>query len=98
MIPQSIQDFFVFIGWLFQSVIHLFGQVFLPVRFFYAFLQSLFSTAFSAPIIPEKIWSFDTQTLAVFQAVPYFNVLIYACVAGVAILFIVFILNTINQS
>ena len=98
MIPQSIQDFFVFVGWLFQSVIELFSHIFDPVRFFYTFLQSFFSNAFAPPISPENIWSFDNQTLAVFQSIPYFDTLIYAAVAGVAILFIVFILKTINQS
>lgn len=91
---QTASDFFVFLGWAWQNTTAILGNVFLPVRYIYTFLKQFFTSAFAPPAPPESIWSFGTDTLAIFSTIPYFNVLIYAVVLGITILFVVFLIKT----
>lgn len=91
---QTASDFFVFLGWAWQNTTSILGNVFLPVRYIYTFLKEFFDSAFAPPSTPDAIWSFDTGTLAIFGAIPYFNVLISVAVLGIMIFMVVFLLRT----
>lgn len=96
--PATISDFFIFLGWLWTNIVEIFKALFVPLQYIYSFFQSFFSTAFSSPVEPETIWSFNDETLAVFGAIPYFHILIAAAIAGISLLFIIFILKTFLKS
>lgn len=98
MLPQFVSDFFTFLGWLWTNIVDIFSALFVPLQYIYSFFQSFFTTAFGSPIEPEEIWSFNSETLAVFGSIPYFHLLIGAAICGLAILFIVFILKTFLKS
>ena len=91
---QTASDFLVFLGWTFQNLSSLLRDIFLPIQYIYTFLKQFFNTALSTPQIPEEIWTFDSEILAVFDSIPYFSTLIYVCVLGMVILVVVFILKT----
>lgn len=91
---QTASDFLVFLGWSFQNLTSILRDVFSPIQYIYTFLKQFFSTAFSTPQTPEEIWAFNSETLAVFDKIPYFNTLISVAILGMAILVIVFILKT----
>jgi len=95
---EVLSDFIVFLGWIWQNTLTIFHGIFLPVRYIYTFLQQFLASAFATPIIPDEIWTFNDNILAVFNAIPYFNILIYSAVLGITILIIVFILKTFLNS
>jgi hypothetical protein len=88
---QTASDFLIFLGWTWQNFITILDKVFLPVQFVYTFLKGLVVSAFSTPITPASIWSFNSQTLQVFNAIPYWDTLILVLILGLTILMIVFI-------
>lgn len=91
---QGISDFIVFLGWLWENIATIFGNVFLPVRYIFSFLQQLVLTAFSTPPELETIWGFSTSTMAIFQAIPYWNIICTSLISAVFLIFILFILKT----
>lgn len=91
---QTASDFLVFLGWAWQNSTLILKKIFLPVQYIYTFLKEFFVNAFQPPIPSENIWTFDSQILGLFNAIPYFNVLISALVLGIIVLMIVFILKT----
>lgn len=95
---QTASDFLIFLGWVFENTGLLIGKIFLPVQYIYTFLKNFGASALSNPITPNEIWTFDDEILAVFNAIPYWNTIIFVLVLGISILFIVFILKTFLRS
>ena len=85
---QQADDLIIFIGWVFHNLTLVLKQVFLPVRFVYAFLKSAISSAFATPITPDLPFSFNSDVMALFHTIPYFNFLI----GGVAVAFGIIVL------
>jgi hypothetical protein len=95
---QTASDFLVFLGWVFQNISLIVKDAFLPVRYVYTFLQQFFDSAFAPVVSPAPIWQFSDEILALFNAIPYFNVLIISLVLGLTILMAVFTLKTFLKS
>lgn len=91
---QTASDFLIFLGWVFENTGLLIGKIFLPVQYIYTFLKNFGAAALSNPIIPDEIWTFPNEVLMVFDAIPYWNIIIYVLVLGLSILFVFFILKT----
>lgn len=91
---QTASDFLIFLGWASENVGLLIGKVFLPVQYIYTFFKNFIAYALEGPEVPEKIWEFPTEILAVFNAIPYWNTIIFVLILGLSILFIFFILKT----
>lgn len=107
------------IGGLFEDLTHHFYDVFYIVRWFFANLGTMFSTAFtpliwifnfvkgffvSALMTTEELGiEIPTMNLlsdnveAVFQAVPYFNVLLTAIAGVFGLMIIIFIVKRASQ-
>lgn len=91
---QTASDFLIFLGWVFENTGILIGKIFLPVQYIYTFLKNFGISALQDPQMPEEIWTFNSEILAVFDAIPYWNIIIYVLVLGLSILFVFFILKT----
>jgi len=90
---QLASDIVVFLGWFWENTTSILNDVFLPVRFIYAFLKQFFVSAFASPTTPEVSLEFSTNVLAVFNSVPYFDVLISTAILGITILIVGFIIK-----
>lgn len=91
---QTASDFLVYLGWVFENTASILRDIFLPIQYIFTFLKQFFSTALATPQVPEEIWSFSPEILAVFDKIPYFSTLIYVSILGIMIAMIVFILKT----
>jgi hypothetical protein len=96
--PQAISDFFTLIGWLWQNTTDILGNIFLPVRYIYTFLKQFLDSAFSPPITPETIWAFDDNVIAVFHAIPYFDVLLSVLMIAITITIGISLLKSFQRS
>lgn len=85
-INHSVSDVFIFLGWLFQNLGFIFAQLLAPVKYIFQFSKSFFSQSFSAPATTTEIWNFNTSTISVFEAIPFWSE--FSVVLGIAILII----------
>lgn len=85
-INHSLSDAFVFLGWLFENLSFIFAQLLAPVKYIFEFSQSFVSQAFLPPATTTEIWNFNTSTIAVFEAIPFWSE--FSVVLGIAILVI----------
>ncbi|GAI36091.1 unnamed protein product [marine sediment metagenome] len=83
---QIASDFITFLGWFFQNLGELIGSIFTPVKYVFTYVKSFFTTALSPPIPADEIWVFNAETVAVFDAIPYWSEIIV--VLGIAIMII----------
>ena len=85
-------DLFIFLGWIFSILKELILVFTLPIFFIFNFLKAFTISAFSSPIVAGASYSFDPETMAVFENIPYWNTIIGVLgitaliVIGVAIL------------
>lgn len=80
-------DFFIFTGWIFSILKELVLVFTLPIFFIFNFLKAFTISAFSSPVIPGAEYYFSPGTMAVFQSIPYWNVMIG--VLGMTILIVI---------
>lgn len=83
-INHSVSDVFVFLGWFFENLSFIFAQLLAPVRYIFEFSRSFFGEAFSSPATTTEIWNFNTSTVAIFEAIPFWSEI--SVVLGIAIL------------
>lgn len=96
-ILQIAYDCFNVIRYIFGNIADLFTILFTPLVWLFNFLKGFFSGAFSAAPATEIGWVFPDNLLAVFNAVPYFTLIEYACGAGLSILVLVFIFRRLTE-
>jgi len=88
-------DFFIFTGWIFSILKELILVFTLPIFFIFNFLKAFTISAFSSPITAGASYSFDPETMAVFENIPYWTTIVSVLsftvliVIGVAILKII---------
>lgn len=82
-----MNDFFILMGWAFTIIRELVKTFTLPVSYVFNFLKSFTISAFSDPQIPEASYSFSSETMEIFQSLPYWNVI--TTVLGVSVLIII---------
>jgi hypothetical protein len=81
-----LNDAFIFFGWIFGILKEVISAFVSPLSYIFNFLKAFTTSAFSSPQTPALTYSFNAETMSVFQAIPYWNVII--SVIGVAILVI----------
>lgn len=86
-IIHYMNDFFIFIGWVFSAITKLIQTFTLPISYTFNFLKEFTSSAFSEIQAPDISYSFSSGTMAVFQAIPYWNVIL--AVLGISVSIIV---------
>lgn len=80
-----LNDFFIFLGWVFSIIKELIVVFILPISYVFNFLKAFTISAFSAPQTAELGYSFSAGVLALFDAVPYWDTIV--TVLGLAVMF-----------
>ena len=94
---HHIYDLFYIAQFLLENLQDLFGLALNPLAWIYNFVKGFFVSAFSSPVEPDISWVFPEGVLAVFQAVPYWDVFMFAIGAGISVLFLVFIFKLLTS-
>lgn len=94
---HHLYDVFYIFQYLLDQLGTLFGIIFTPLTWIFNFVKGFFISAFATPIEPQISWVFSDDILAVFNAIPYWSVFMWAIGCGLAILMLVFILKRITS-
>ena len=94
---HHIYDVFYIFQYLIDQLQTLISILFTPLTWVFNFVKGFFISAFADPIEPTITWTFDDQYLAVFQAIPYWNILMFGIGAGLSILVLVFIFKRLSS-
>ena len=88
---HSAFDFFNVLRYVIENLGSLFSYLFTPLTGLFNFAKGFFDgIATPAPTTAMTLgWS--TNVMAVFNAVPYFNLLEWACGAGISVMILIFI-------
>ena len=87
-------DVAVLIGWVGTSLKEMLSMFFLPLQYIFSFLKNLFVSAFSAPITPEHLYTFDNEILGVFNAIPYWAEVKVVLGISLSVVMLFFVLKT----
>lgn len=90
-------DFFIFTGWIFSILKELILVFTLPIFFIFNFLKAFTISAFSSPITAGASYSFNPETMAVFESIPYWTTIVGVLSFAVLIVIGVAILKIILQ-
>lgn len=94
---QQADDLIIFIGWVFHNLTLILKEVFLPVRFVYAFLKSAITSALATPVVPDLSFSFDDNVMTLFHGIPYFNYLVGGLAIALGIIALVVLLRIFQR-
>ena len=72
---HNANDLIVFIGWLFSNIKAIFLFLLSPITYFFTFIKTFFATFNTTPPTPAFSYTFSPDVLAVFDAIPHFDVL-----------------------
>lgn len=89
-------DCLAIVLYLIDNLSNLFAIIFTPLTWIFNFVKGFFVSAFSTPIEPTITWVFNTEILANFQSIPYWNTFTYMLGAGIAILITAFIIKRLS--
>jgi len=84
-------DCFNVARYIISNIGSLFGYLFAPLTGLFNFAKGFFDGMASTPPSTSVSWVFPENVMAVFNAIPYFSVIEYACGVGIAILVLIFI-------
>ena len=84
-------DCFNVAEYVFSNIGTLFSYLFTPLTGLFNFAKGFFDGIASTPPATAVSWTFPSNVMAVFNAIPYFSVIEYACGAGLSILILIFI-------
>ena len=96
-IIQIYYDCFNVIRYVFSNIAGLFTILFTPLAWLFNFLRGFFDGVSTTPPATEISWVFPANILAIFNAIPYFSLIEYACGAGLAILVLIFIFRRLME-
>jgi len=82
-----LNDFFIFLGWVFSILKELISVFTLPIYYVFNFLKSFTISSFSTPILPSASYSFSPEIMSIFQSLPYWSVII--SVLGITVLIVI---------
>jgi len=85
-IIHYVNDLFVFLGWIFTMITQLVRTFTLPISFVFNFLKSFTVSAFSSPQTADLSYSFSSEIMGVFEAIPYWNVILLVLAIGVLVI------------
>lgn len=92
---HHLYDFFYIAQYLVDNLGELFAIIFFPLTWIFNFVRGFFVSAFAPPVEPEISWIFPEQILELFNAIPYWNILMFSLGAGISILLLVFVFKRI---
>lgn len=91
-----VNDFFIFMGWIFSGLRTLFIIFITPMTFFASFLKNFWSAAIQSPIsIDDSLNVSSSGALAIFNLIPYWSTvgtILGVCLIAVAAFGILFLL------
>lgn len=90
-------DFFNVLRYVLSNIASFFSILFNPLAWLFNFLKGFFIGVSSPAPTAEISWVFPDNIMAVFNAIPYFNLIEYACGAGISILILVFIFKRFTE-
>jgi hypothetical protein len=71
---QTGEDLIIFIGWVFHNVSLILQEIFLPLRYIFAFLHSAVQAAFGPAVSPEGLsYTFPSAVMNMFHNMPFFD-------------------------
>lgn len=83
-------DCFNVLEYVFSNIANLFSLLFTPLTGIFNFVKGFFDGIVATPPATAVAWTFPDNIMAVFNAIPYFSVIEYACGAGLSVLVLVF--------
>lgn len=90
-------DCFNVARYIFSNMGALFALLFTPLAGLFNFVKGFFNGIVSTPPATAISWVFPSNIMAVFNAIPYFSVIEYACGAGLSVLFIIFVFKELTK-
>jgi len=81
-----ISDLFVFLGWIFSVLTQMIQTFTLPISYVFNFIKGFTSSAFSDPQIAGLGYSFSPAIMGVFEAIPYWSVILSVLGIGVSVI------------
>ncbi len=90
-------DFFNAMRYVFSNITTLMGVLFTPLSRIFNFLKGFFDGVSTPPPTTAVSWVFPSNVIAVFNSIPYFSTLTFACGAGISILLLVFIFRRLAE-
>jgi len=96
-IVQIAYDCFNVARYVFANIAELFTLLFTPLQWLFNFLKGFFDGVSSTPPETAISWTFPDNVMAVFNAIPYFSLIEYACGAGLAVLTLIFIFRRLTE-
>ena len=94
---HSAFDFFNVLRYVISNLGSLFSYLFTPLTGLFNFAKGFFDGIASTPPATAVSWIFPDNIMAVFNAIPYFSVIEYACGAGISILILIFIFRRLVE-
>ena len=85
-IIHYINDFFIFLGWIFTMITQLIKTFTLPISYIFNFLKAFTISAFSSPQTADLSYSFSSEIMGVFEAIPYWNVILLVLAVGILVI------------
>ena len=83
-------DCFNVAEYVFANIANLFSLLFTPLTGVFNFVKGFFDGIVSPAPATAVAWTFPDNVMAVFNAIPYFSVIEYACGAGLSVLILIF--------
>ncbi len=83
-------DCFNVAEYVFANIANLFSLLFTPLTGVFNLVKGFFDGIVSPAPATAVAWTFPENIMAVFNAIPYFSVIEYACGAGLSVLILIF--------
>jgi phage-related protein len=82
---HNISDLFCFLSWFFANIKQIFIFLLSPISYIFTLLKYFFASLNAPTPTPTFVYAFDNEVLAVFDAIPHFD--IFKTVLGAVIIF-----------
>jgi len=90
-------DFFNVVRYIIENLGSFFTYLFVPLAALFNFVKGFFQGITTPPPATAISWVFPDNIMAVFNAIPYFNLLELAVGAGLAILIVNYIMRRLSE-
>jgi hypothetical protein len=94
-IVQITYDIYNLARYIFSNIADLFTILFTPLIWLFNFIKGFFIGIATPPPATAITWVFPDNIMAVFNAIPYFGLLEWACGAALSIFVLIFVFKHI---
>jgi hypothetical protein len=94
---HSTFDFFNVLRYVIQNLGSLFSYLFTPLTGLFNFVKGFFDGIATPPPTTAMTLGWQTEIMTIFNAIPNFSLLCWACGAAVAIILLVFIFRRLVE-